>query len=117
MGENDGMEEFELGLTKLELEEDYRLRHGDPATHGWGPRMRLRFGYFSPDVFYEALVAKFVTPNVAWLDVGCGRSIFPGNQQLAQILAERCALLVGLDPDDTIDEEHPRPSAHQEPNR
>jgi len=104
MSENDGMEEFELGLNKAALEEDFRLRYGEPATLGWGPRMRLHFGYFSPDVFYEALVAKLITPNVEWLDVGCGRGIFPSNQRLAQILSERCGLLVGLDPDDTIDE-------------
>jgi hypothetical protein len=66
--------------------------------------MRRRFGYFTRDVFYEAIVARLVTPNAAWLDVGCGRNIFPSNQHLAQILAERCGLLVGLDPDGTIDE-------------
>ena len=39
-----------------------------------------------------------------WLDVGCGRSIFPANAKLARILADRCRLLVGVDPDDTLDE-------------
>jgi 2-polyprenyl-3-methyl-5-hydroxy-6-metoxy-1,4-benzoquinol methylase len=104
IGEEDSMNELELGLMKSELEEVFRLQHGDPATCGWGPRMRLRFGYFTPDVFYEAFVAKCINDNVAWLDVGCGRNLFPSNQRLAQILAERCGLLVGLDPDDTIDE-------------
>ena len=66
--------------------------------------MRLRFNYFTPDDFYEAAVAKFVTRNCNWLDVGCGRHVFPSNPQLARILADRCALLVGVDPDATVKE-------------
>ncbi len=104
------MEQLELGVTNSELEQVFRLRHGEAETHGWGPRMRFRFGYFTPDVFYEALVGKLITSGISWLDVGCGRNIFPGNEHLARILAARCSLLVGVDPDDTIDE---NPYVHQ----
>ena len=45
-----------------------------------------------------------MTVNCEWLDVGCGRYVFPNNINLARILADRCALLVGVDPDETIDE-------------
>jgi ubiquinone/menaquinone biosynthesis C-methylase UbiE len=66
--------------------------------------MRLRFNYYSPDEYYEAVVNKLVTSNCSWLDVGCGRYVFPNNTNLARSLANRCALLVGVDPDETIEE-------------
>jgi SAM-dependent methyltransferase len=85
------------------LREIFRLKYGDPAP-GWGPQMRLRAGYFNPDDHYEALVAGLVRPQTVWLDVGCGRDIFPSNRALARLLADRCRRLVGLDPDATIEE-------------
>jgi SAM-dependent methyltransferase len=86
-----------------DLEEVFLLKHGDPATFGWGPRMRRRFGYFTPDEVYEALVGRLVEPESSWLDVGCGREIFPNNRPLAGRLAARCRVLVGVDPDDNLD--------------
>jgi hypothetical protein len=71
---------------------------------GWGPRLRSRFQYFSPDDVYEALIERLITAETAWLDVGCGRHIFPSNAALAKVLSERCRLLVGVDPDVTIEE-------------
>ena len=65
---------------------------------------------FTPDDYYEALVANLVTANCRWLDVGCGRDIFPGNRQLARQLSDRCAALVGVDPDETLNE---NPFAHE----
>ena len=90
--------------TRPDLEQVFALKYGPPDTHGWGPRMRARFGYFTPDEVYEAVVTRLIGPGGAWLDVGCGRDIFPSNQPLAQILANRCGLLVGVDPDDNIDD-------------
>ena len=79
------------------------LKYGDLAKGGWGPRLRDRFGYFTPDDLYEAMVWSLVGPGTDWLDVGCGSEIFPQNPAAARILADRCASLTGLDPSDNID--------------
>lgn len=71
---------------------------------GWAPRMRRRFRYFTPDEWYEALVARLVFAETRWCDVGCGRHLFPSNEPLARRLAARCRRLVGVDPDVTIEE-------------
>jgi 2-polyprenyl-3-methyl-5-hydroxy-6-metoxy-1,4-benzoquinol methylase len=63
---------------------------------------RLRAGYFSPEDHYEALLNRFVTREVKWLDVGCGRAPFPNNIPLSSELAGRCRKIVGLDPDSAI---------------
>jgi SAM-dependent methyltransferase len=91
-------------ISKAELEQVFRLRYGTPGQTGWGPRARHRVGYHTPDEFYEAVVAQLVSDGCSWLDVGCGRDLLPGNRTLAEALARRCGLLVGLDPDDTLDE-------------
>lgn len=78
-------------------------KYGDPPP-GWAPAMRARFGYFTPDDVYESLVDKLVTPGCRWLDVGCGRDVFPTNRGLARELSRRSATLVGVDPDATIQE-------------
>ena len=86
------------------LRDIFRLKYGEPASTGWGPRMRLSAGYFNPDDHYEALIASLVGERTRWLDVGCGRDIFPSNRALARRLADHCRRLVGLDPDVTIEE-------------
>ena len=92
-------------LCRDDLRELVRLKHdGDSAQYGWATRMRLRFDYFTPDEVYEATVKKLVTPSCAWLDVGSGRNVLPNNPQLAQQLADRSGVLVGVDPDATIEE-------------
>jgi SAM-dependent methyltransferase len=73
---------------------------------GWSPRMRQRFGYFTPDEWYEAIILLLVDKNTEWLDVGCGRGLFPFNPNLERLLSSRCRLLVGVDPEDNIDQ-HP----------
>ena len=94
-----------LNLTRTDLEKIFQSKYGfDAAIMGWGPRTRGRFGYFARDDYYEAAVSRFVTVGCAWLDVGAGRNVFPSNRRLARLLAERCSLLVGLDPDSTLDE-------------
>jgi SAM-dependent methyltransferase len=91
-------------VTDADLKEVFATRYGDGNGVGWGPRIRERFNYFTPDEYYEAMVNKLVTVNCEWLDVGCGRYVFPNNVNLARILSERCAFLAGVDPDLTIDE-------------
>ena len=88
----------------------FRQKYGDPATTGVNPRRRFRFGYFSPDDYYEAVVEKLVTPGCRWLDVGGGRDVFPSNPTLAKQLAERCGHLVGVDPSANI---HENPYVHE----
>jgi SAM-dependent methyltransferase len=66
--------------------------------------MRADYGHYTPDDVYEALVAGLVVPGMAWLDIGCGREIFPNNRDLASTLSRRCARLVGVDPDPTLQE-------------
>jgi SAM-dependent methyltransferase len=79
-----------------------RLKYGAPDRLGPSPRLRRRFGYSSPDDWYEAAVAGLVTATTTWLDVGCGRNVFPSNRAAAKLLADRCRLLVGIDPSGNI---------------
>lgn len=78
------------------------IKYGFSDNLGWGPALKRRLGYFSPDDIYEALVMNLVDRDTRWLDIGCGRDMFPSNRPLAQLLAGRCARLVGVDPDVTI---------------
>jgi len=94
----------EFGLpNKEELARLLRTKYPGPNL-GWGPRLRFKFGYCTPDDIYEAFIERLVNPSTTWLDVGCGRNIFPSNAALARTLADRCKLLVGVDPDATIEE-------------
>ena len=91
-------------VSEKDLVEILNLRHENPNLMGWAPRTRRGFNYFTPDEYYEAWLNNLVTVNCTWLDVGCGRNIFPGNPNLARVLAKRCGLLVGVDPDLRIEE-------------
>ncbi|MGH2550627.1 MAG: hypothetical protein ACRDHN_14630, partial [Thermomicrobiales bacterium] len=82
----------------------FRQKYRRFTTLGWGPRMRLDFGYFTPDDHYEALVGKLLKQGDDWCDVGCGRNIFPENPELAQQYASRCGHVFGIDPDDNVRE-------------
>lgn len=79
---------------------DVKYRRFGPLD--WGPKTRLRFGYFNPDDHYETLLAGLARPDIDWLDVGCGRDIFPSNPDLAAELAARCSSVTGVDPDPNI---------------
>ncbi len=94
----------ELPLRNKDLQQVFDLKYGQGQDVGWGPRLRLRFKYFNPDDYYEAMVAKLVGEGCAWVDLGCGRELFPDNQKLARVLADRCETLVGVDPDATLEE-------------
>ena len=93
---------MEQNITTSDLQRLALLKYGPVPERGWGPRMRDRFGYFTPDDWYETLVDQLVTPSTRWLEVGCGRHIFPSNTQLASRLSARCARLVGVDESDNI---------------
>jgi len=86
------------------LRQMFHRRYGPTRRLGWGPRMRLDCGYYTPDDVYEALVAGLVVQGISWLDVGCGRELFPNNLGLAEALSKRCARLTGVDPDPTLQE-------------
>ena len=90
--------------TRADLEAVFEQKYGSLEETGWGPRMRRRFDYFTPDDHYEAVVRQLIEQGTTWLDVGCGRNLFPSNQALARELSARCALLVGVDPDETLSE-------------
>ena len=89
---------------------DALFREKYTGGRGWGPRMRRRFGYFNPDDHYEALLARLVTTDTVWLDVGCGRGLFPSYPQQARRLATRCRKLVGIDPSPNV---HDNPFVHE----
>jgi 2-polyprenyl-3-methyl-5-hydroxy-6-metoxy-1,4-benzoquinol methylase len=93
---------FRLELTRPELEAVFRTKYGAPDSLGPNPRLWRRYGYYHPDEYYEAMVAKLVNGQSTWLDVGCGHDLLSANPKLAQVLSDRCALLVGLDPDDAV---------------
>lgn len=90
--------------TPDELLAVFRQKYSKSSTLGWGPRMRLESGYFTPDDHYEALVGKLLGIGTDWCDVGCGRNIFPDNPELARSYARRCAFVYGIDPDDNVRE-------------
>ena len=81
-----------------------KLKYGPLDKTGWGPRLRSRFGYQTPDDWYEATLFQSVTKDTVWLDVGCGRFLLGSNHPTAKVLAKRCRHLVGLDPSDNIDD-------------
>jgi 2-polyprenyl-3-methyl-5-hydroxy-6-metoxy-1,4-benzoquinol methylase len=86
------------------LRQMFHLRYGREQELGWGPRLRRAHGYDTPDDVYEAAIAGLVAPGMAWLDVGCGRHLFPSNPEVARALSQRCGRLVGVDPDPTLAE-------------
>jgi 2-polyprenyl-3-methyl-5-hydroxy-6-metoxy-1,4-benzoquinol methylase len=89
-------------LSEEELQRTFHLRYELEEELGATPATYKRFGYHSPETYYEALVDRLVSKDTVWLDVGCGRALFPSNPALAQELAERCNCLVGVDPAPTI---------------
>jgi len=80
----------------------FDAKYGAADDLGWGPRQRLRFGYYTPDDHYEALLASLVFEGCRWADIGCGRDIFPSNPGLARRLTGSAALVVGIDPDANV---------------
>ena len=91
-----------IARTRQALDAVFLEKYGDPATWGWTPRMRFGVGHASPDDWYEALLVTMVGPETTWLDVGCGRDLFPSNVATARRLVGTCRKLVGVDPDTNV---------------
>jgi Methyltransferase domain len=90
----------------MPLDEDVdayvRSKYGEPENMGPSPRLRYRRGYVFADDYYECLVSNLVSQGSLWIDIGCGRDIFPSNLAGAKLLADRAELLVGVDPDPNV---------------
>lgn len=95
-------QELALWPSREELLAIFDRKYRRSPVMGWGPQLRLEFGYFNPDDHYEAVVARLVRPGTSWADIGCGRDVFPSNPQLAEELSQRCGFLFGIDPDPNI---------------
>jgi|GEM_PF-774989 len=80
----------------------FRRNFGDPQQGGWRVRLCDRFGYHTPEKWYQAIVDKLVNDECVWIDVGGGKSIFPHNATLSSELANRAKRLVGVDPSENI---------------
>ena len=89
--------------TTEQLTDVFRQKYGEPATAGWSPSRRWRFGYWLPADVYEATVAGLVKNGDRWLDVGGGHSIFPDNPAMARLLVGRCARVVAVDPSENVE--------------
>ncbi|MBX3607593.1 MAG: class I SAM-dependent methyltransferase [Piscinibacter sp.] len=87
-----------------ELAQGFKAKYYRSGQPGWSPALRERFGYYTPDDYYEAVASRLVVPGAAWADIGCGRDIFPQNPALAEELAARCSYVFGIDPDDNVRE-------------
>lgn len=114
------MKQSSLGLSPIrigveQLRATYDAKYSSEPGLGWGPKTRLKFGHFSPDEHYETVVAQLVTRDCNWLDVGCGREIFPSNPKLAAVLSSRARMVVGVDPDTNVHENPFLTKAHQGP--
>jgi len=88
----------------------FEQSYGPPHPLAWGVHLRRRFGYFTPDQYYEETLDRLIGPDTQWLDVGGGADIFPGNPVLSDILARRCAKLFVVDPSANVDK---NPYAHE----
>lgn len=85
-------------------------QYGDLSKHGWRVRAKWHFQYFSPELWYEAVVDNLVNEQTAWIDIGGGSAVFPSNQRLSELLSARCGKLVGVDPSPNI---HANPYVHE----
>lgn len=92
-----------LEIRFQDLRDLFALKYGDVDKIGWAPRRRLAFGYFHPAEYYEALVQKLAVGDIEWIDIGCGRSLFPSNEPLAHALSQRVRRLVGVDPSENVE--------------
>lgn len=102
--------EIKTILNDSKLYQLFILKYGHPSTTGPTPRRRLAYGYYPADDIYEGVVHELLTIDTKWLDVGGGRFIFPNNDSLSKILAEKCKRLVSVDPSVNILE---NPYAHE----
>ncbi len=109
MNENEASEALTKEFSKIAPSKDdlsaiYNGKYGNTPDLGWGPKLRSRFKYYTPDDYYEAAVNNLVTPGCSWADIGCGRDIFPSNASLAEKLSKKADYLLGIDPDENINQ-------------
>jgi SAM-dependent methyltransferase len=97
-----------MGLESVGLEDQLRrltrIKHGPNGKTGWGTDLRLKFGHYTPDDYYESCVESLVDDRTEWIDVGGGKTIFPSNPRLAKLLVERCRRMVAVDPSANVHE-------------
>ncbi|GJL74753.1 class I SAM-dependent methyltransferase [Nitrosomonas sp.] len=79
----------------------FRFTYGSNPK-GEGPQIRKKFAYFTPEDYYQASIVSILKKSDKWLDIGCGRDIFPDNQRLAKILTSRAQETVGVDPSPNV---------------
>jgi SAM-dependent methyltransferase len=99
-----GMPGETLEITHADLLEVFQAKHRSHINRSSLLLLWQRLRYFTPDEYYETLVSKLVNEGTAWIDVGCGRDLFPYNRRLGDVLSKRCPVLVGADPCDNLDE-------------
>ena len=88
--------------SESDLESIFKRKYCAEGLPNWGPALRKKYDYYTPDDYYEALLVKTIQPGMKWLDVGCGRDIFPSSPDLAEELCARCEQVVGVDPDPNV---------------
>ena len=93
-----------LAPSKEDLHTVYDEKYGNKQDIGWGPKLRSSFDYFTPDDYYEAVIMNLAKDNFSWVDIGCGHNIFPSNPELAIKLAQKAGFLLGIDPDENIND-------------
>ena len=93
-----------IEFTDEDLDALFDLKYRASGKLGPDPTRRRRYNDFDPDNCYKTLVRRLVTNETRWLDVDCGRDLFPSNRALAAELSQRCEELVGVDPDETLEE-------------
>ena len=91
-------------LTEADLYEIFVSKYGHPSTAGWSPKRRFSFKYHPPGDIYEATIKKLVNQNTRWIDVGGGRSLFPNNAPLSELLSQKCEKVVAVDPSQNVSE-------------
>lgn len=89
--------------TEAEMHAWVVARYGEPRQRGWRAQLQAKSGYIPPEMWYRAVVDRLVTEHTNWIDVGGGKSVFPDSSELTRALAQRCQLLVGVDPSDNIE--------------
>ncbi len=95
-------------MTRMKCAESMPITIPEKIYAGKGENLtrmlRRKFGYEIPERHYEALMDQLVSSKTRWLDIGCGRKLFPSNSHLSKKLSSRAVELVGIDPDETIKE-------------
>jgi 2-polyprenyl-3-methyl-5-hydroxy-6-metoxy-1,4-benzoquinol methylase len=91
---------FDLEMLRGDCHSVVTKKYGERPTKYIASRLKAE--YYAPEDQYEALVKRLVTPQLSWLDVGCGRAPFPNNIALSAELSSRCKRFVGIDPDAAV---------------